>query len=450
MTEHRFPPGFVWGVATAAYQIEGAVNEDGRGQSIWDTFSHTHGRVVDGDTGDVADDHYHRWQDDIKLMQELGIGAYRFSIAWPRILPHGAGKVNATGLEFYDRLVDALLAAKITPFVTLYHWDLPQALEDKGGWTNRQTADAFVAYAGVVAHKLGDRVKNWMTLNEPWVSAFIGYLEGHHAPGVTDLKAAVHASHNLLLAHGRAVPVLRAASPGCSVGMAFNLHATHPASDSAADKAAERQLDGYVNRWFLDPAFGRGYPADMMDLLGKHLQGQAAADMKEIGAPIDFIGVNYYFPAIVRAATRAESQLGFSQLTTAELKAKGHELTTMEWPVVPAGLHDLLMRLQRDYAPKAMYITENGCAYDDTLAGGKVEDPKRIAYLQGHLAASQQAIADGASLRGYFLWSFLDNFEWAMGYSKRFGIVYVDYATQKRIPKGSFAWYKKVIAANAV
>lgn len=450
MTQRTFANDFTWGVATASYQIEGAAKEDGRQPSIWDTFCRTPGKVLNGDTGDVACDHYHKWPDDIKLMQTLGVAAYRFSVAWPRIVPAGTGQVNAKGLEFYDRLVDGLLAAKITPFVTLYHWDLPQTLEDKGGWTNRATVDAFVAYADVVARALGDRVKNWITFNEPWVSAFLGYYEGVHAPGVRDLAKSVQASHHLLLAHGRSVPVLRAASKGARVGITLNLSPALPATSSEADKAAARRQDGYGNRWFLDPVFGRGYPQDMHDSLGKHLPAGAAVDAKEIGAPIDFLGVNYYFPAIVHAAPLSQTPLGFAGLAPDELKKAGYELTAMEWPVVPAQLFEILMRVQRDYAPKAMYVTENGCAYEDKLVGGAVDDPKRIAYLDSHLQACHQAIAAGAALRGYFLWSLMDNFEWAYGYSRRFGIVYTDYKTLSRIPKGSFGYYKSVIAKNAL
>ncbi len=448
MTTHRFPNGFTWGVATASYQIEGAVAADGRGPSIWDTFSHTPGKVLHGHTGDTACDHYNRWQDDIKLMQTLGVSAYRFSVAWPRIYPQGVGAVNASGLAFYDRLVDGLLGAGITPFITLYHWDLPQALEDRGGWTNRATVDAFVTYAETVGRKLGDRVKHWITFNEPWVSAFLGYYEGVHAPGVKDLTKAVHAAHHLLLAHGRSVPVLRAASSGAQVGITLNLHPVHPATPSAADKAVARTHDGYANRWFLDPVFGRGYPADMHNVLGRRLPAGAAADIKEIAAPIDFLGVNYYFPAFTRAAPGTD--LGFQGLSPAELAARGHELTTMGWPVVPCAFFELLTRLNDDYAPKSMYITENGAASPDQVVGGRVDDPQRIAYLEGHLRAVQQAICAGVPLRGYFLWSLMDNFEWAFGYTQRFGIVFTDYATQTRIPKSSFHYYKGVIAANAL
>ena len=450
MTQQTFARDFTWGVATASYQIEGAANEDGRLPSIWDTFCRTPGKVFNGDTGDVACDHYHKWPDDIKLMQRLGVSAYRFSVAWPRIAPAGTGPVNAKGLAFYDRLVDGLLAAQITPYVTLYHWDLPQALEDMGGWTNRATVDAFVAYAGVVARALGDRVQNWITFNEPWVSAFVGYYDGRHAPGVQNLAKAVQASHHLLLAHGRSVPVLRAASKDAKVGITLNLSPALPATPSESDKAAAWRQDGYNNRWFLDPVFGRGYPEDMHDFLGKRLPAHADADMKEISAPIDFLGVNYYSPVIGHAGPLGRTLLGFESLTPAEMEKAGYELTEMDWPVVPAQLLGLLTRLQRDYAPKAMYITENGCAYDDKLLDGAVDDPKRVAYLDSHLRACHQAIAAGVALRGYFLWSLMDNFEWAYGYSRRFGIVYTDYKTLARIPKRSFGFYKDVIAKNGL
>lgn len=448
MGQELFPRDFTWGVATASYQIEGAVRDDGRGPSIWDTFSHTRGKISNGDTGDVADDHYHLWQDDIRLMQNLGIKAYRFSIAWPRILPLGTGKVNAAGLQFYDRLVDGLLAAGITPYVTLYHWDLPQALEDRGGWTNRDTAYAFADYTEVVAHRLGDRVKDWITLNEPWVSAFLGYFDGVHAPGIRNLAKAVQASHHLLLGHGRAVPVLRSLSKGARVGITLNLSPAHPAGDTQADLDAARSQDGYNNRWFLDPVFGRGYPDDMHDLLGLHLPRIESSDMREIAAPLEFLGVNYYFPAIVRAATKQESPLGFIETSEQEKIAAGYKLTAMGWPVVPSALSELLLRLHKDYRPKALYITENGCAYEDVLVNGVVSDPQRIAYLESHLGVAQEAIGAGVPLKGYFLWSLMDNFEWAYGYTRRFGIVYVDYTNLKRIPKASFAFYQSVIAEN--
>jgi beta-glucosidase len=434
----------VWGAATAAYQIEGAVAEDGRGESIWDRFSHTPGTVVNGDTGDVADDHYHRWRGDITLMQELGLKAYRFSIAWPRIFPTGTGAVNPAGLDFYDHLVDGLLEAGITPFVTLYHWDLPQALQDRGGWANPECVDAFADYAETVARRLGDRVHHWITHNEPWVVAFVGNYQGRHAPGVRDLPTALRVAHNLLLSHGRAVPRLRAAAPGAEVGITLNFSTSRPASDSPEDAQATRLHDQYLNRWFLDPVFGRGYPAEMAQIFGDRFVAPSPAELAEIAAPIDFLGVNYYFPNFIRPG----GELGFSALPSEELAARGYELTAMGWPVVPDAFYELLGRIGREYQPRAIYVTENGAAFDDQPSGGRVLDTRRIAYLRGHLEAVHHAIRDGAPVQGYFAWSLLDNFEWALGYSKRFGVVYVDYATQARVVKDSGRWYQAVIAAN--
>ena len=445
----QFPQDFVWGAATAAYQIEGGVNEDGRGASIWDTFSHTPGKTDNGDTGDIACDHYHRWQDDVQLMQELGLQAYRLSIAWPRVFPQGWGQVNERGLDFYDRLVDALLEANITSFVTLYHWDLPQALQDRGGWVNRDTVDAFATYADAVSRRLGDRVKQWITHNEPWVVSFIGNYQGRHAPGIQDLPTALHVSHHLLLSHGRAVPILRANSANAQVGITLNLAPARADSDTPDDHQAATRADGYQNRWFLDPLYGRGYPADMLELYGDQFPAVSAADLQEIAAPIDFLGINYYFPAFVRAGTDA-TPLGFASLQRDELVAAGYELTEMGWPVVADGLSELLMRVHHDYAPPAIYITENGAAFADQAVDGSVNDPRRVAYLHDHFRAAQQTIDAGVPLRGYFVWSLMDNFEWGLGYSKRFGIVYVDYTTQQRIPKTSARWYQRVIAANTV
>ncbi|MGN6697813.1 MAG: GH1 family beta-glucosidase [Thermomicrobiales bacterium] len=451
--QDTFPDGFLWGAATAAYQIEGAVREDGRGPSIWDTFSHTPGKVQDGDTGDIACDHYHRWRADIGLMRDLGLRAYRFSIAWPRIFPDGASAVNTRGLDFYDRLVDELLAANITPFVTLYHWDLPQALQDRGGWTRRDTVDRFAAYVDTVARRLGDRVTHWITHNEPWVAAFLGNYLGIHAPGLRDLPTAVLVAHHILLSHGRAAAALRAAGGG-QVGITLNLAPALPASESAADEDAARRMDAHLNRWYLDPLFGRGYPSDLDPQLSV-LQGRLAdttlaADLAAIAAPLDFLGINYYAPQIVRATPLADNPLGFAPVTEAELVARGYELTGMGWPVVPDALHDLLLRVQRDYAPPALYITENGAAFPDRVVDGAVNDPQRVAYLAGHLRAASAASAEGVPLRGYFVWSLLDNLERSFGYSKRFGIVHVDYATQQRLPKTSAAWYREAIAANRV
>jgi beta-glucosidase len=444
----RLPPGFLWGAATASYQIEGAAREDGRGESIWDRFSHTPGMIRDGDTGDVACDHYHRWAEDVALMRELGLGAYRFSIAWPRILPAGTGQVNEAGLAWYDRLVDALVAAGIQPWATLYHWDLPQALQDRGGWAVPETGDAFVAYADVVARRLGDRIAGWITHNEPWVAAFVGHYQGRHAPGLHDLGVAIQASHHLLLSHGRAVPALRASSPA-PVGITLNLNTIRPASDTPADAAAASREDGYLNRWFLDPLFGRGYPADMVTAYGDLMPAVGAGDLAEIAAPIDFLGINNYFPSYTRAVQPAPGhELGIEHLHEDELAERGFEITEMGWPVAPDAFGELLVRVHQEYQPAAIYVTENGCAFRDTLDDGTVHDPRRTAYLAGHIAALADAIDAGSPVRGYFAWSLLDNFEWGHGYSKRFGITYVDYPTQRRIVKDSGRWYQSLIGAH--
>ncbi|HEX8966344.1 MAG TPA: GH1 family beta-glucosidase [Chloroflexota bacterium] len=443
----RFPRDFVWGAATAAYQIEGAVNEDGRGESIWDRFCHTPGRIEHGDTGDVACDHYHRWSDDIKLMADLGLGAYRFSIAWPRIFPNGSGPINEAGLAWYERLVDTLLEANIQPWVTLYHWDLPQALQDRGGWAARDTVDAFVEYARTVVERLGDRVAGWITHNEPWVVAFAGHYQGLHAPGVTDLRTTLQVAHHVLLSHGRAVAEIRRVSPRAQVGITLNLSPVIPASDSADDVAAAWRSDGTKNRWFLDPLYGRGYPADILDVYGADVPRVAASDLADIAAPIDFLGINFYYPTYARADSRHAWRA--SSLRAAELHQRGLETTDMGWPIVPAALRDLVERVQRDYRPAAMYITENGAAFTDTLADGSVHDDRRIRYLAEHLSSLAQAINAGAAVRGYFVWSLLDNFEWAHGYQKRFGITYVDYASQRRILKDSGGWYGALARGHA-
>jgi beta-glucosidase len=450
MMPTHFPDDFVWGTATAAYQIEGGVNEDGRAPSIWDTFSHIPGTILNGDTGDVACDHYHRWQEDVNLMQALGLQAYRFSIAWPRVLPEGTGQPNERGLDFYDRLVDALLAANVTPCITLYHWDLPQALQDRGGWANRDTVEAFAEYVDVVASRLGDRVTHWITHNEPWVSGFQGHYMGEHAPGIRDLRIALQAVHHMLLSHGRAVPVLRSAREAVQVGITLNLSPAYPATSSPEDQAAAQRFDGYHNRWFLDPVYGRGYPEDMLRLYGDLLPQMGASDLDIIATPIDFLGINYYFPARVRAVPFDINPLGTATRSAEELAAEGRELTAMGWEVAPEALTDLLLRLHHDYGPRAIYITENGAAFDDHVMDGSVHDPRRIAYLRSHFLAAHQALSTGVPLRGYFLWSLMDNFEWAYGYSKRFGIIYVDYETQARIQKDSAYWYQRVIAENAV
>lgn len=441
---HKFPNDFVWGAATASYQIEGAWNEDGRGESIWDRFSHTPGKVLNGDTGDVACDHYHRWRDDIKLMKDLGIKAYRFSIAWPRVLPGGSGKVNEAGIEFYSQLVDGLLEIGIEPYATLYHWDLPQALQDKGGWTKRMVVDAFMVYVDISTRALGDRVKNWITLNEPWVSAFVGYRDGRHAPGHMDLDEAVAASHHLLLSHGRSVPIIRANVKEANVGITLNLTPQVPASQSLADRQAANWVDGYINRFFLDPITGRGYPEDIVKSFGNSMEFVEAGDMEAIAVPVDFLGINYYTRNIVRSEMVSEEK------NQPQTVFREGAITEMDWEVYPRGLYTLLGRLHFDYDFPAIYITENGAAFpDDAPVNGELHDPARVSYIKEHLKMVNEAIRIGVPVKGYFVWSFLDNFEWGFGYSKRFGVVHVDYKTQKRTLKSSAKWYSKAIEANS-
>ncbi|MEW2134552.1 GH1 family beta-glucosidase [Streptomyces sp. NPDC005435] len=436
------PNDFLWGTATAAYQIEGAVAEDGRSPSIWDTFSHTPGKTAGGDTGDIACDHYHRWPEDLALMRQLGVNAYRLSVAWPRVVPGGDGAVNAKGLAFYDRLVDALLEAGITPSVTLYHWDLPQALQDRGGWPERDTAHALAEYASVVAERLGDRVKLWATLNEPLCSAWIGHLEGTMAPGLTDLTAAVRASYHLLLGHGLAAQAVRAAAPGAEVGIVNNLSTVHPATDSPEDAAAARRQDGHVNRWWLDPVHGRGFPADMRELYGVELP-EKPGDLDTIAAPLDWIGLNYYFPAYV-----IDDPQGPVPHARA-VRREGVARTGMDWEIEPKGIESLLLRLTEDYGARRIFVTENGSSFPDTVGpDGTVHDPERRAYLESHLAACASAARKGAPLAGYFAWSLLDNFEWAYGYAKRFGLVHVDYETQRRTVKSSGRRYAEIVDAH--
>ncbi|MEU1217678.1 GH1 family beta-glucosidase [Streptomyces microflavus] len=444
MTElNALPADFTWGVATAAYQIEGAVTEDGRSPSIWDTFSHTPGKIDNGDTGDVACDHYHRVPEDIGLIKQVGAEAYRFSLAWPRVVPDGDGPVNKAGLDFYDRLVDGLLEAGVTPFATLYHWDLPQVLQDRGGWTVRETSEHFAAYASQVVERLGDRVKDWATLNEPLCSAWIGHLEGRMAPGLTDLTAAVRASYHLHLGHGLAVQAIRAASSDARVGIVNNLSPIEPASTSEADLAAARRADGHINRWWLDPVLGRGYPQDMVELYGVELPVQPG-DLETIAAPLDWLGLNYYFRQIVTADPSGRAP-GFTQVPVA-----GARHSHMDWEVYADGLEQLLLRLTEEYGVERIYVTENGSAFQDTVAAdGSVHDPERVRYLEEHLAACARAVAKGAPLAGYFAWSLLDNFEWAYGYDKRFGLVHVDYATQRRTVKTSGRRYAELVREHA-
>ncbi|MFE2102327.1 GH1 family beta-glucosidase [Streptomyces sp. NPDC059468] len=433
------PHDFLWGTATAAYQIEGAVAEDGRSPSIWDTFSHTPGKIANDDNGDVACDHYHRWRDDLGLMRQLGTNAYRLSVAWPRVIPDGTGAPNPKGLSFYDELVDALLEADITPSVTLYHWDLPQVLQDRGGWPERATALAFAEYASTVAERLGDRVKSWATLNEPSCSAWIGHLEGTMAPGWTELTAAVRASYHLLLGHGLATQAIRAAAPDAQVGIVNNLSTVHASTDRPEDLAAARRHDGHVNRWWLDPVHGRGFPADMVETYGVELP-QQPGDLETIAAPLDWLGLNYYFPAYV-----ADDPAGPAPRVRA-VHRPDVPRTGMDWEIDANGIETLLLRLTEEYGARKIYVTENGSAFPDVVRpDGAVDDPERQDYLERHLAACASAARKGAPLAGYFAWSLLDNFEWAYGYAKRFGLVHVDYPTQTRTIKGSGHRYADII-----
>ncbi len=444
-----FPAGFTWGVATSAYQIEGAAREGGRGESIWDRFAAKAGAVADGSDGRVACDHYHRWREDVALLGALGIRAYRFSVAWPRVLPRGRGRANERGLDFYDALVDALLEAGVEPFALLHHWDLPQAMQDVGGWAARDTARAFAAYADAVARRLGDRVRRWATHNEPWCLAVLGHETGEHAPGHRDPAEALAVAHHLLLSHGWGAAALRAEARRPEVGIVLNLMPVHPASASEPDLEAARRLDGTANRWYLDALLRGAYPADVLSdhvreghLRGPELPGCRDGDLAAIAAPLDFLGVNYYTRAVARGSPEAAPGAGEP--------APGPPRTEMGWEVYPAGLEETLVRVHREYAPARLYVTENGAAYADAAdASGRVADVRRREFLRAHVAAAHRALERGVPLAGYYVWSLLDNFEWAHGYTKRFGIVRVDFATQRRIPKESALWYRGVIRANA-
>lgn len=444
-----FPERFVWGAATSAFQIEGATRVDGRGESIWDRFCQRDGAIEDGSDGVVACDHYHRWASDLDLLQSLGLGAYRFSVAWPRILPEGRGAVNEGGLDFYARLVDGLLERGITPWITLYHWDLPQPLEDRGGWPARHTVDAFLEYTDVVTRRLGDRVRHWITINEPWIIANLGYGTGVHAPGRRDAAAALAAGHHLLLAHGRAMSAIRANVPRAEAGITLNLTPAYPESAAAADRAAANLFDAFFNRWYLDPLYRGSYPADAIAYHRSCLGGAdplaavKPGDMDEIATSTDFLGINYYSRAILAHGVDDDG------VTTPRAAPPTGPVTDMGWEVYAPGLSDLLVRLSRDYAPSALYITENGAAYPSAPeTAGAIEDDERIDYLRTHLEACLAALEQGVPLAGYFAWSLLDNFEWAFGYTKRFGITWVDYATQERIPKNSAYWYREVVRRN--
>ena len=440
MSGFDFPSDFVWGAATSAYQIEGAVDVDGRGQSVWDTFCKRPGAVLNGDSGAVACDFYHRYPQDIELMRTLGIDAFRFSIAWPRVLPEGRGRINEAGLDFYDRLVDELLAGGIRPFATLYHWDLPQALEDAGGWPVRATAEAFVEYVELVAARLGDRVDNWTTHNEPFCTSWLGYGIGIHAPGRTDLADSAAAAHHVLLSHGLAVQALRRDCPDAELGIVLDSWPVHPASDDPRDAAAASVADGFRNRIFFDPVLRGCYPEDVLERLGPAAPPVLDGDLAIISAPLDFLGVNNYSRSIVRAGEDGEP---------IELPAPAGPTTSMGWEVYPDAIYEVLTRLHSEYDTPPIYVTENGAAFADVRAAdGSVDDPERIVYLAGYVDAVARAMAEGVPVRGYFVWSLLDNFEWSYGYTQRFGLIYVDFETLERVPKSSFEWYRGLAASG--
>ncbi|MDJ0664720.1 MAG: GH1 family beta-glucosidase [Acidimicrobiia bacterium] len=438
-----FPDDFVWGVATASYQIEGAPEADGKGESIWDRFSRTPGKIRNGDSADVACDHYNLWRDDVAIMKQIGVNGYRFSISWPRVFPNGTGAMNPAGIGFYDRLVDALLEAGITPFPTLYHWDLPQALEDAGGWPNRSTAFAFADYAGAVVERLGDRVQHWVTINEPWCVAELGYRVGEHAPGRREPKAALDAAHHVLLAHGLGMEAARAAAPDVSIGIASNIDVKTPRSAHPADIRVAELEDAYRNRWYLDPVFLAQYPHDGVAARNWDQTSVLPGDLDAISAPMDFVGFNYYSRTVVQDESISDAERP-QPLVEADLPR-----TTMGWEVYPDGLRDLLVRFSDAYELPPVYITESGVAFPDELVDGAVHDEGRRRYLEEHFAAAAEAQAAGVPLRGYFIWTLMDNFEWAMGYTPRFGLVWTDFDTQERIIKDSGYWLAETISGRS-
>jgi beta-glucosidase len=448
----RFPDNFDWGAATSAFQIEGAIHEDGRGESIWDRFASHPGKIADGSDGRVACDHYNRWEKDIELLKWLGVSSYRFSIGWARVVPDGFGKINQRGLDFYERLIDGLLAAGIQPFPTLNHWDMPQALQDAGGWPSRETVGAFVDYTEAVIKRLGDRLQRIGTHNEPWCISVLGYANGEHAPGEKHWGRALAASHHLLLSHGLAVKAIRALAPRLETGMVVNLTPGEPASDSEADREATREFDGMFNRWFLDPLFGKGYPADVIAdhvkarrIASDKLPFLQAGDLEAMAAPSDFLGINYYSRAVLRSNAIPETENAPRKIIPSD------EKTDMGWEVAPAGLLAILRRVHKDYRPRRMYVTENGAAYSTTPdEDGRIRDVERVRYLWTHFDAAHQAISEGIPLEGYYIWSLLDNFEWAQGYTKRFGLFWVDYTTQERMPKDSAHLCRQIIRDNAL
>jgi len=447
-----FPKGFFWGAATAAYQIEGAWKEDGKGESIWDRFSHTPGKIKNGETGDLACDSYHRWREDIALVRAMNLNSYRFSISWPRIQPAGSGPANFKGVDYYSSLVDALLEARIRPFVTLYHWDLPQALEDAGGWPNRDTASRFADYVDVVARALGDRVSDWMLFNEPSAVIDLGYLEGTHAPGRKSLLDFLRASHTVNLAQGAGFRALKSTRPSARVGTAFSMSACEPATNSEEDKLAAERAHAITNLWFLEPALNGRYP-EALAFLPETAMGIKSGDLDKMRAPLDFIGINLYYRTIA-AALGVMERLSHTQQWLFPVKTTGGQQgpkTSNGWEVWPQAMYDMVMRISRDFNRPQIEITESGCAYNDGPdASGMIRDARRVEYHRQYLQSLARAIADGADVRGYHAWSLIDNFEWAEGFSQRFGLAYVDFKTQQRTIKESGRWYAKVAAENRV
>jgi beta-glucosidase len=448
-----FPDGFLWGAATASYQIEGAAHDGGRGPSVWDDFSHTPGKTANGDTGDIACDHYNMVEPDVAMMAELGLQTYRFSISWSRVLPDGSGKPNSEGLAFYHRLVELLLAHDIAPCPTLFHWDLPSGLEKTGGFRNRDTCSRFADYAALMVQELGDRVSMWSTFNEPWCYAYLGHAAGVHAPGLTDDLAAVTVAHHELLAHGMAVQALRAERDGLQLGIVINPSNIRREGNPPAPEDAIRRIDAIHNRWWFDAVLNGKYPADIIDDFGRLADAVQPGDEATIGQPIDWIGINYYSDILVKATThdattRMRAYPTVNSVTESDVRDVH---TDMGWPITPDGFTELLVRLKNDYPNlPPIYITENGCAYDDGVMDGRCADPRRIQYLNSHLRALKDAIDDGVDVRGYYQWSLMDNFEWALGYAKRFGLVHIDFDTLERTPRDSAFWYREVIKRNGL
>ena len=458
MTERpaiEFPDGFLWGAATASYQIEGGAREGGRGKSVWDTFSHIEGKVANRHTGDVACDHYHRLDSDVKLMADLGLQSYRFSIAWPRVMPDGRGKVNGEGLAFYHRLVELLLDNGIKPCATLFHWDLPQALEDIGGFRNRDTVSWFADYAALMAREFGDRVTMWSTFNEPWCYAYLGHVAGVHAPGLTDPKAGITVAHHEQLAHGLAVQAMRSERDGLELGVVINPSPIRSEGNPPADADEIRKIDAIHNRWWFDSILKGAYPEDIIDDFGPLADAIQHGDLEQIAQPIDWMGINYYFDMLVRGLrpddTGADRTHAYPTVRRTAQADERPVHTDMGWPITPEGFTDLLVRLHTDYPNMPpIYITENGCAYDDPVIAGRCADPRRIEYLDLHLRAVKDAIDEGVDIRGYYQWSLMDNFEWSLGYDKRFGLVHIDFDTLERTPKDSAEWYREVINRNGL